>query len=335
MYEQLLPVIVLFACSFTFSNLMIKALIVPLSKFGMIDVPGIRRAHATATPRGGGLAISLVLIVVGPIFEYIMTKSFHYSGKALPPFFLISLISFLDDIKTIKVLVRLVVHLFCASFVVYSFLYPSLLLHYNLPISLIFILAVTGLTAFLNIYNFLDGIDGITAAESIHLSVTILILCYLKSEIIVHLNFIVGVTTLICACSISFMIFNWPPAKIFLGDVGSISLGFLIGLNLLLIAAASERLFLSATIASLYYLADGGLTILIRLLNGEKIWQPHLKHFFQKAVKRGMSHKQVVKRIILCNFILMILSVSGLYVPLISLFFAVIVVSITLIKLSK
>ena len=264
MYEQLSPVIILFACSFTLANLMIKALITPLSKFGMIDVPGTRRAHSTATPRGGGLAISLVLMIVGPLFEYIMTKSFYYSAKALPPFFMISLVSFLDDIKTIKVLIRLIIHLFCASFVVYSFLYPSLLIHYNLPISLIFILAVTGLTAFLNIYNFLDGIDGITAAESIHLCMTILILCHLKSEIIVHLNFIVGITTLICACSISFMIFNWSPAKIFLGDVGSISLGFLIGLNLLLIAAASERLFLSAGIASLYYIADGGLTILIR-----------------------------------------------------------------------
>ena len=335
MFEQLSPLIILFFGSFIFASLLTKALIVQLANFGMIDVPGVRRAHTTSTPRGGGLAISLVLIVLGPLFEYSTTKSFYYSVKILPPFFMISLISFLDDIKTIHVSIRFTVHLFCASYVVYNFMYPSLVLHYDLPVSLVFVLASIGLTAFLNIYNFLDGIDGITAAETIHLSGTILILCYLKSDAITHLNFIVGVSTLICACSLGFIIFNWPPAKIFLGDVGSIGIGFLTGLNLLLIAAACERLFISAIIASLYYISDGGLTILIRLLNGEKIWQPHLKHFFQKAVKKGMSHKQVVKRIIFCNYTLMILAISALYAPLIALSLAVISVAITLIKFAR
>lgn len=335
MLDQLLPIIMLFVGSFICTSLLIKVLIAPLSKFGMIDVPGARRAHKIATPRGGGLAISLIIMVIGPLVEYTVTKSFDYSAKVFLPFFLISLISFLDDVRAIPVLIRFVVHLMCTASVVYNFMYPSLLLHYDLPIPLILTLAVMGLTAYLNIYNFLDGIDGITAAQSIHLSATILLLCYLKSDVITHLKFIVVVATLICACSSSFIMFNWPPAKIFLGDVGSISLGFLIGLCLLIIAAGSERLFISATIASLYYIADGGLTILIRLLNREKIWQPHLKHFFQKAVKKGMSHKQVVKRVISCNFALMILSVSALYTPLVSLFLAMIIVAIILIKFSR
>ena len=335
MIEQLLPLIILFFSSFIFVSLSTKALIVRLANFGMVDVPSVRRAHATSTPRGGGLAISLVFMIVGPFFEYIMTKSFFYSARVFPPFFLISLISFLDDIKTIHVSIRFIVHLLCSSSVIYSLMYPSLLFYYDLPIPLVFTLASIGLTAFLNIYNFLDGIDGITAAESIHLSGTILVLCLLKSDSITHLNFIVSVSTLICACSLGFIIFNWPPAKIFLGDVGSISIGFLTGLNLLLIATANECLIISAIIASLYYLSDGGLTILIRLLNKEKIWQPHLKHFFQKAVKKGMSHKQVVKQIIFCDFILMILAISALHAPLISLFLAIVCVAITLIRFSK
>lgn len=335
MTEYLLPLIILFISSLISAVILIRLIIAPLSNLGMVDIPSKRRAHTNITPRGGGLALSLVLIVGGIFFEYIMTRSFEYSIRIILPFFLISLISFLDDIKTIPILIRFLVHLLCASSVIYALLYPVSLFHQELPLLLDFMLAALSFTAFLNIYNFLDGIDGITAAESIHLSATILILCFLKSEVIIHLPFIVSISTLICACSIGFLMFNWPPAKIFLGDVGSIGLGFLIGLCLLLIAASSERLFAASVIASLYYLADGGLTILIRLINKEKIWQPHLKHFFQKAVKRGMTHKQVVKKIILCNFILMILSVSSLYTPVISVFLSLIVVMITLIKFIK
>src|SRR4051812_39073681 len=88
MSEQLLPLVILFVSGFLFSNLLIKALIVPLSNFGLVDIPGVRRAHKIATPRGGGLAISLTLMIIGPIFEYTMTQSFDYSARTLPPFFL-------------------------------------------------------------------------------------------------------------------------------------------------------------------------------------------------------------------------------------------------------
>ena len=143
---------------------------------------------------------------------------------------------------------------------------------------------------------------------------------------------VIIITTIILGWAIGFFYFNWQPAKIFLGDTGSISIGFLLGVCLLTVASASVKLFAACVIASLYYVADGGLTILRRLIKGEKIWEPHLQHFFHKSVRKGRSHKQVVKRIIKCNLLLMIFSVGSLYYPIISIIGALIVVVVTLIR---
>ncbi|RYE06055.1 MAG: UDP-phosphate alpha-N-acetylglucosaminyltransferase [Rickettsiaceae bacterium] len=326
----MISLILLFLCTLFSSYILIKIAIKMLLYFGVLDMPSKRRTHTNITPRGGGIALVIALTICGSSFEYIISGSLIYSNKIGPIIYLISLVSFIDDIKTIPVIVRLMVHIFCAVSFVCIFIYPIFSYYDQLVLFFNILLLSLALTAFLNIYNFMDGIDGITAVESIHLTTTILILCLLKSECIVHIQFVVVISILICACSISFLSFNWPPAKIFIGDIGSISFGFLIGTCLLLISTSSIDLLFAAVIASLYYLADGGLTILIRLVNGEKIWRPHLKHFFQKAVKKGMPVEQIIKQIIGCNMLLMLLSFSALYFPILSSFFALITVTLTL-----
>lgn len=322
----------LFLLSFIATSFLTWLLISSLPSFGVVDIPDPRRVHSRITPRGGGLAIVIVVIIALIAYEYFSTKTLINSIKIVPLLLIISSISFLDDLISIPIFVRLIFHIICSTIVIFLFLFPVVLFHHELPLYIDFMLSIIGLIVFLNIYNFLDGIDGISGAESIHLSITILILCYLKSDIIININFIIVLNIIILACSIGFLIFNWHPAKIFLGDVGSISLGFLLGLCLLLISASSVHLFVASSIASLYYLADGGLTILIRLVNKEKIWQPHLKHFFQKAVRNGKSHKEVVSRIIICNILLMVLSIISLYFPLLSIIFAILVVMVTIIN---
>ncbi|WP_341761705.1 UDP-phosphate alpha-N-acetylglucosaminyltransferase [Candidatus Tisiphia endosymbiont of Thecophora atra] len=322
----------LFLLSFIATSFLTWLLISSLPSFGVVDVPNTRRVHSKITPRGGGLAIVIVVIIALIAYEYFSTKTLINSIKIVPLLLIISTISFLDDLISIPIFVRLIFHIICSTIAIFLFLSPVVLFHHELPLYIDFVLSIIGLIVFLNIYNFLDGIDGISGAESIHLSITILILCYLKSDIIININFIIVLNIIILACSIGFLIFNWHPAKIFLGDVGSISLGFLLGLCLLLISASSVHLFVASSIASLYYLADGGLTILIRLVNKEKIWQPHLKHFFQKAVRNGKSHKEVVSRIIICNILLMVLSIISLYFPLLSIIFAILVVMVTIIN---
>ncbi|HJD65079.1 MAG TPA: glycosyltransferase family 4 protein [Rickettsia endosymbiont of Diachasma alloeum] len=321
--------ILLFIFSFIATTILTYILTKYFKIIGLVDIPSQRRSHNKITPRGGGLAIVVVVMAALSSFEYITSGLLINSAKILPPLFVIATVSFLDDLKPVPVLIRLITHLICSAFVISLFIPRDFAVNIPIPIYLIFIILIIALSGFVNIYNFMDGIDGMSCIESIHLSSTMLILCLLQFQVLANPYFIFSINTIILSCSIGFLIFNWQPAKIFLGDVGSISLGFLLGLCLLLLATTNINLFVACFIASLYYLTDAVLTILIRLVNKEKIWQPHLKHFFQKAVKKGKSHKRVVSIIAVCNVFLMMLSVLSLYSPIISVMLALAVIALT------
>lgn len=314
-------------------SVMTKSLIHIMTSLNIVDEPGMRRAHKKVTPRGGGLALVILFCFLFPLWEYLQTNSFGYSITILQIFLPIAVISLWDDIIGISVSFRLFIHLLCSVLTIMWLVHPNKVLGEDVPILIDLCLATIALATFLNVYNFMDGIDGISASQSIHMSITILILCFLNSDTIPNIGFIVPTMFIILGWSVSFLIFNWQPAKIFLGDVGSISLGFLLGSCLLMIASSSLHLFLSCIITTLYYIADGGLTILIRLMNGEKIWQPHLNHFFQRAVRNGLSHSKVVKRIILCNICLMFCAIACVYYPITSTITALLVVVYTLNRL--
>lgn len=314
------------------SLVLTRMLLTIMPKFGIVDVPSARRAHAKKTPRGGGLAFVLIFSIALPIFEYMMRGSCSGAIDILQIFLPISLISFWDDVSHVMVPLRLFVHIICSSLAIMWLVHPHTILHYEIPMSLDLAIGAFALLTFLNVYNFLDGIDGITVSESMHLSCTILLLCAVRYDIIPNVDIIIMVATIILGWSFGFIYFNWQPAKIFLGDVGSISLGFLLGVCLLTIASASAKLFAACVIAALYYIADGGMTILIRLVKGEKIWEPHLQHFFQKAVRNGKSHKRVVRRIMKCNILLMLFAVNSLYYPVLSIVCAILIVMVTLIR---
>ncbi len=102
---------------------------------------------------------------------------------------------------------------------------------------------------------------------------------------------------------------------------------------MLTIGSASVKLFATCVISSLYYIADGGMTVLIRMVKREKIWEPPLQHFFQKVGLSGKNHRRIVSHIIKCNILLMLFAVNSLYYPTISIISAFIVVIITLISL--
>lgn len=332
----ILNLTLLFFASFLLSFILVRWFRKKFLIWNLVDKPSVRRIHHTSIPRGGGVGFIITLIISLMCIEYCAFNNVDTAAiKILIPTAFIAIVSFVDDIRTLPITVRLLAHITCASYVVYQFLLPKTLFHGELPESIDLVLMIVGLVAFLNIYNFLDGIDGITGLESIHISITLIILCYLKYDVILHVHLIITIAVIILAFSIAFLIFNWHPATIFIGDVGSIGLGFIIGFCLLLLSVSSWHLFASSTIACLYYLADGGITILTRLMNGEKIWEPHLKHFFQKAVKNGYTQKQVLLRISACNFLLMLLSINALFNPATSMVLAMLVTGITLINFVK
>jgi UDP-N-acetylmuramyl pentapeptide phosphotransferase/UDP-N-acetylglucosamine-1-phosphate transferase len=327
-----LPLLILILVSFLLSIILVKGAIIVMCKFNIVDKPDQRRVHSKVTPRGGGIAFVITFFLLLPSFEYFYLGNFHNSFNIISIFAPIALVSFWDDISEIPILFRLLIHILCSVLAVMWLIHPNKILHSELSLTVDLFIGSFALLTFLNVYNFLDGIDGITVSESIHLSITILLLCFLKHDIIPNVWIIITVACIILGWSFGFILFNWQPATIFIGDVGSIGLGFLMGFCLLAVASGSDRLFAACVISSLYYIADGGLTLLIRLVKGEKFWQPHLQHFFQKAVIKGSSHKTVVLRIIQCNFILMILSVGSLYYPIICIILALLTVIITLIR---
>ncbi len=301
-----------------------------LRKYNIVDIPSTRRVHKKPTVRGGGIALVFAFLFSIYLVDEYTNEQCNMSNLLLP-ISLLGIISFIDDVKGLGIFIRLGSHFIASYLCLSAYLYPHLIFRGELIPPIDMFLSVVALVSFLNIYNFLDGIDGISAIQSIHLSLTTLILCILRDKVIINIDIVFYSSSILLGCSIGFLFFNWHPASLFLGDVGSTLLGILHGMNLLIIAASSERLFLAATISSLYYIADGGITILIRIINKEKFWLPHLNHFFQQAGRKGMSNTEVVKKVGICNIILLALSVMSIYLPHISIIFSLLTVTYTLV----
>jgi len=156
---------------------------------------------------------------------------------------------------------------------------------------------------FINLFNFMDGIDGIASVEAIAISIGIFIIVrklgFNEQSLILSLS---------CgAATLGFLRWNWHPAQIFLGDVGSIPLGFLLGWMLLGLAANGA--WSPALILPLYFLIDATWTLIQRIINRERFWEAHRQHFYQRAVASGLKHDQVAWIVGVANLFLIMLAI--------------------------
>lgn len=289
--------------TFVFSALITWMLIGFLRKKGVVDIPNERSSHETPTPRGGGLAIiisfllaSLALIYFRPI-EY-LPGFFFWMGLIL-----VAITSLLDDRLNLPVYIRFSLHLTAAAIVSLetggfeTFPLPTPLNFelgiFNHPLTIFWLLAV------LNIYNFLDGIDGYAAIQGLVACIGIAFLNPLGGGF--------ELSILLAAAIAGFLIFNWHPAKIFMGDIGSASLGFIFAsLPFYLKSVQVNVAVFSMGIFLWFFLADGAFTIIRRLLKGEKIWVAHRSHLYQRLVMKGYSHAKVASFIMLTGLTLTI-----------------------------
>lgn len=264
----------------------------------VFDMPNDRSMHKTPVPRGGGLALLLVLFVTlcALLVPYsLLTRQ----ALLLPALFLLFFVSWLDDRRGAGVGFRLGAHLLAAILGVCALPDQALLFDGFLPPLAERALIVLGWTWFMNLYNFMDGIDGITGIETLCLGLgcaLVFLALRLDDPLLLPL------CAALIGASAGFLTQNWHPAKIFMGDVGSVPLGFLTGFLLLKVALAGA--LTAALILPLYYLVDSGITITRRALRGEKIWKPHREHFYQKAAARLGNHARVVWRVGLANMAL-------------------------------
>ena len=238
-----------------------------------LDIPNQRSLHAKPTPKLGGLAIMTSVIFSAIIY---CTELLY-----LVPFLLALIaLSLLDDIVSVKPLIRLAIHFLTAI----TFLFTlDLQTNYLFLIILLFFLVWM-----INLYNFMDGSDGLAAGMSI-----IGFSCYaILSIILGDISFAIFNIIIIASC-IGFLFFNFPPAKIFMGDTGSIPLGFLCGaLGVIGWYKTLWPLWFPLVIFSPFIL-DSGVTLVKRVLKKESLLKAHRSHYYQRAILVGYSHKQV------------------------------------------
>ncbi|TQV79747.1 MraY family glycosyltransferase [Denitrobaculum tricleocarpae] len=284
-----------------------------LVRHGIFDTPNERSSHAQPKPRGGGLAVLAILLP-----SWGLISLFH---GAAPPGFLavlaatliLAAISWLDDVKNQPVVLRLIVQFavviagiaFTASdsggFLVFQGVLPDWLDHLFKALAWVW---------FINLFNFMDGADGITGIETLTVGLGLGLLYMLTQD-----GFgAAAYPIMLAACTLGFLVWNWAPSKIFLGDIGSVTLGYLIGWLLLVCAAQGH--WAAALLLPLYYLCDATITLVRRALRGEKVWRGHREHFYQKAMLRGAGHAWVSRNLLLHNIALVFLAlVSVSFLP--------------------
>ena len=297
----------------------------------LLDIPNHRSSHSVPTPRGGGLAI---------VLSFILALFVLYSLEGINSVELIALvvsgavialIGFFDDLGHIAARWRLLGHFGAAisglyflggmpELVIAGFVFETGILTG--------VLATLYLVWMLNLYNFMDGIDGIASVEAVTVCVGAAVLYSLSGNIPSALPVL-----LLAGCSVGFLIWNFPPAKIFMGDAGSGFLGITLGILSVQAGWYDPVLFWGWLILLGVFIVDATITLLRRLSRGEKVYEAHRSHAYQFASRHYASHKVVTIGVAVINVLwllpLSILVVLGLleswlgllvaYVPLVFL----------------
>jgi len=299
-----------------------------LRRRAILDHPGERTSHEGSTPRGGGLALVPVVL-----FAWLMlalagdapSGTYAIVGLAAA----LGLVSWFDDLGGLAFGWRLAAHLIAATLGVTYLLGTGLVFQGLLPPLVDHIAAALLWAWFINLYNFMDGIDGITCVETIAIGIGVVLVAQYASD---EANAAVPAFALSVG-ALGFLRWNWPRASIFLGDVGSVPLGFLTGWLLLLLATHGQ--WAPALILALYYLADATVTLLRRLFRGERVWQAHRSHFYQRALAADNDHSAVLWLIIAGDVTLLLLALLAVHLPRIALIVALLAVASLLAQLSR
>lgn len=273
-------------------------------KISLLDVPNERSSHLRPTPRGGGLSVVLAFVAL---------LCFEGASGKLPPdifgFFLVAIllvagIGLLDDFRGIPASWRLMTHFVAASFFVFPYLKhfaqttePGGLTVWGAL--LVSALIIVCLVWCLNLFNFMDGIDGLAASEAIFISSSGAALLYYAG-----LHAYVSIFLALASGCLGFLWWNWPPAKIFMGDVCSGFLGFTLGALAIHTVLSSSRLTIWPWLILFgVFLVDTTYTLLIRMKRGARWYAAHRSHAYQHAAIRFKSHRIVTLSVLIINIV--------------------------------
>jgi Fuc2NAc and GlcNAc transferase len=258
----------------------------------LMDVPNARSSHSHPTPRGGGVAI----VIASQLAFGVLTLF----GLVSPAFFFalagggtaVAVVGYLDDRGRIGIVARFAVHL-AASIWAVAFIgaldevsWFGRTIHLGLPG---LVLSVIGTAWALNLFNFMDGIDGIAASQAIFMGLSVGLTAAAAG--LFPGSLAVGVA--IAAASLGFLLWNWPPARIFMGDVGSGYLGFVLAIFIIWVSRQDPRLLPVCLVLGSLFIIDATVTLFRRLARRERVYEAHRSHAYQWLSRRWKSHLRV------------------------------------------
>ena len=277
---------------------LIKAFRPLLSSYALAR-PNARSSHSTPTPQGGGIAVVATTLVASGICALL-------PGSGVDPSRLAAIVAVTaglavvgttDDLRPLDVLPRLLLQLVAVVAMVAALpagLHPLPMLPGWLEMPFL----IVGSLWFVNLVNFMDGIDWMTVAETVPVTAVLSLFGAMgglpADGLVVALS--------LCGAMIGFAPFNRPVARLFLGDVGSLPVGLLIAWLLILLAGSGH--LASAVLLPLYYVADATLTLLQRLVRGEPVTQAHRSHYYQRALANGWQVRAIVAHVATVNIAL-------------------------------
>lgn len=319
------PLILFIICSY-----LIKKLIPFLKRKSLVDYPSERRNHSVMVPKGAGIVIIPLLIL--SLFGIFLLQGFFDKQWLIFIISTISLfiISLFDDMKNLSAPTRLVVHFMCVALSIFilkedisKFIENNILIWIDFnPLIIFYSFAIILLVLWIwiiNLFNFMDGMDGLSCTQIIFFSLTTNILCLFGY---MNENFQI-LSLILISLFLAFYKFNKPSAQIFLGDVGSIPIGYILGF-VLIDTFLKNGPITSLLIVFLYYFFDSTLTLIKRLMRKKNIFEAHSDHFYQKILRTGQSHQQVLNKIIILLLVLFILSMISIKYPIISLILGIV-----------
>jgi len=276
----------------------------------IVDRPDHRTLHKGAVPRGGGIVIIAGMLISLTVSALLGDRPLLFSSLCLT-ILSWSLLSWYDDTRGLSAKFRLLVQLLIAITSVFAFGWVSHIHNVNsfsLELSWLGpVLTVIGLVWMANLYNFMDGLDGLAASQAIVASLTLSFWFYMFGDIQLFIILLV-----LAALNYGFLLWNWNPAKIFMGDIGSIGLGAFFGLIFVIGVTRYDVSILSFFSLFAVFIADSTITIIMRAYRREKIWQPHKKHYYQRLANAGCSHSSIAVAELILMIICSLLATFGL-----------------------
>jgi UDP-N-acetylmuramyl pentapeptide phosphotransferase/UDP-N-acetylglucosamine-1-phosphate transferase len=274
-----------------------------------LATPNARSSHRIPTPQGAGIAvIAATLLVAGILTACAGTMALTIPVAVFAAALFMAVVGFADDLKSMPVLTRLLLQALAVGAIIFT-APGELQIAPPCPIWIERCLLLLAGLWFVNLVNFMDGLDWMTVAEIVPITGAMVILGSL-GEFPLPATLVAAA---LCGAMLGFAPFNRPVATIFLGDVGSLPIGLLLGWCLLQLAYHQQ--FAAALLLPLYYLLDATTTLLRRLVNREPFWAAHRSHFYQRATDNGFTVSQVVGEVFALNIGLAALAGGSIMAP--------------------